>query len=731
MVQRQIIAVLIVAFAAVHSASGVGEVPTSFSLVAPQAKEVFLAGEFNHWSKTATPMKKAADGRWSATVSLPPGKHAYKFIIDGEWKVDEANPEQTRDGFGGLNSLVTVADAGVDPVVNEKDALRREAIALLAKSQFGKLEAMAEELRSKKARYSDGLWKLKDFYEGLTARNDIGEEKDWRPWFEKVDRWRAEFPGSITLPVVAARGWLDYASKIEGDAEGREEAIGNARTVLEAAAQLPARCPHWYAVMQAIALRQDWEREEFQKLLAEAAAAEPTYYDYYANAADYYLARSHGDKRELDRVATEAATKFDPAEGMAAYARTVWFAENRFTNIYEQTTVTWPKLREGFLDMQKRYPDSRWNANAFCRFAVEAKDRQTASLLFNRIGQKGDPNWGGYGRYQMARMWADPATPSWRVEPMLTMTRENAAGIYSIAFAPDGKTLASGGTDGHVTLWDVASGKERWRERVSPFPVMSVAFSPDGKRLAAGAGQTYHATEPGIAKVWDVATKEEVATAKPKGVVWEVAFTPDGKTLALSGGLWESRAEATLLDLESGELRELPWTGGHNHILKGIAISPDGKLLATDCYQSISVWSLEEQRVVFETRNLLKSFVLSLAYSPDGKTLATCGSPMRGHVDNEPGELTLWDTATWKPRALPPQRDAGGLIGLAYSADGKWIAAGGYDQAVHVWDAATLESKAIYIGHDEIIWSVAFAPDGRSLASASGDGAIKIWRFQP
>jgi hypothetical protein len=133
---------------------------TRFALEAPSAKSVFLAGEFNHWSKTATPMKRDADGRWTATVTLPPGKHAYKFVIDGEWKVDAANPEQTKDGFGGLNSVVTVADAGVDPVVNEKDRLRRQALELLGKSDFAQLRSRRRTAPAK-VRFSDGLWKLR------------------------------------------------------------------------------------------------------------------------------------------------------------------------------------------------------------------------------------------------------------------------------------------------------------------------------------------------------------------------------------------------------------------------------------------------------------------------------------------------------------------------------------------------------------------------------------------
>jgi WD40 repeat protein len=95
--------------------------------------------------------------------------------------------------------------------------------------------------------------------------------------------------------------------------------------------------------------------------------------------------------------------------------------------------------------------------------------------------------------------------------------------------------------------------------------------------------------------------------------------------------------------------------------------------------------------------------VLPLAFSTDGKTLITSGAPMRGHNDHEPAELTLWDTAGWKTRTPRPQTDASGSVGIAYSPDGKWIAGGGYDRAVHVWDAATLQSKAIYIGHDDMI----------------------------
>jgi 1,4-alpha-glucan branching enzyme len=92
--KRAIIFLAMAALLAHGVAFAGGETATVFSLAAPQAKAVFLAGEFNHWSTTGTPLERDPNGRWTATIPLPAGKHAYKFIVDGEWKVDDANPEQ-------------------------------------------------------------------------------------------------------------------------------------------------------------------------------------------------------------------------------------------------------------------------------------------------------------------------------------------------------------------------------------------------------------------------------------------------------------------------------------------------------------------------------------------------------------------------------------------------------------------------------------------------------------
>jgi 1,4-alpha-glucan branching enzyme len=84
------------------------EVEVGFQLDAPFAGAVFVAGEFNDWSPTATPMEKGEDGIWRAKLKLKTGKYQYKFVVDGTWMEDPGNPDMVADPYGGHNSVLTV-----------------------------------------------------------------------------------------------------------------------------------------------------------------------------------------------------------------------------------------------------------------------------------------------------------------------------------------------------------------------------------------------------------------------------------------------------------------------------------------------------------------------------------------------------------------------------------------------------------------------------------------------
>ena len=214
--------------------------------------------------------------------------------------------------------------------------------------------------------------------------------------------------------------------------------------------------------------------------------------------------------------------------------------------------------------------------------------------------------------------------------------------VNSVAFSPDGTTLASGASDNKAKLWDVAT-----RELIGVFyghsiglyqkAVNSVAFSPDRTMLAAGDGGT-SGWNFGTVKLWDVVTKENIATLEGHpGPVTSVAFSPDGTILA-SGGAYPDNT-VLLWDVAAGESIALLF--GHTSGVSSVAFSPDGTTLASGSYDStIKLWDAGADNAIasFATLTGHTASVRSVAFSPDGTMLAS------GSLDNK---IKLWDTSEW------------------------------------------------------------------------------------
>lgn len=290
----------------------------------------------------------------------------------------------------------------------------------------------------------------------------------------------------------------------------------------------------------------------------------------------------------------------------------------------------------------------------------------------------------------------------------------HAARVTSVAFAPDGKTLASGSMDETVKLWDVGTGRELSTLKGHTDPVKSVAFSPDGKTLASGSGDK-------TAKLWDVATARERATLDPDSSwVTAVAFAPDGKTLATGTGLsrlklWDvatGRERATLR--EKVEDRGVPVTFS----VESVAFAPDGQTLASSWWRTGKLWDV----ATGQARATLRSAdreprVASVAFSPDGTIVAFASSD----------KIVLWDVAAGRARATF-EGDKLLVRSVAFSPEGKTLVSGGsYDNAVKLWDVGTGRELGSLRGHTEPVNSVAFSPDGKMLASGSEDKTVKLW----
>jgi WD40 repeat protein len=277
-----------------------------------------------------------------------------------------------------------------------------------------------------------------------------------------------------------------------------------------------------------------------------------------------------------------------------------------------------------------------------------------------------------------------------------------------VAFSSDGKWLLSGcgRADKTLYLWNVASGELARLIRTEP--VYAIAFSPGGKTFASAGAD-------GSLRLWDTATGESVRRFEGhRDLVLSVAFSHDGRTL-VSGGMDHT---VRLWDVASG--REIRQLTGPREAVTAVSFSPDCKMVvAGGRDQRVRLWDANTGRELHHDADP-EGIVWAVAVSPDGKTLASGG---QDHV------IRLWDAATHKPlRRL--EGHTGDVVALAFSPDGKSVASAsaGPDKTLRVWETATgQELRHFTADHPAGFSDVAFSPDGKRLAASSHDQTVRLW----
>ncbi len=319
----------------------------------------------------------------------------------------------------------------------------------------------------------------------------------------------------------------------------------------------------------------------------------------------------------------------------------------------------------------------------------------------------------------------------WNVEQAkpLRVLQGHSDYVQSVAFSPDGRMLASGSEDRTAILWDMVQTKPQRTLQGRSDHVRSVAFSPDGSILASGF-------DAGTIVLWNVKQMEtrHVLRDGNKGPLMCVALSPDGRRLASGSDdgsivIWDLE-QATLMHVlkrrkNSGlnsevsldaEQMEAAVRYSYKGSVLSVAFSPDGKMLASGFDdQSIVVWSVEQARPLRTLRGHTGS-VISLAFSPDGRIVAS-GSDDR--------TVTLWSVG--QGTALDTLRGHTGYVrSVAFSPDGKMLLSGSDDRTAILWSIERGVALHTFQAHREYIMSVAFSPDGRMLALGTDDGQVIV-----
>ena len=327
-------------------------------------------------------------------------------------------------------------------------------------------------------------------------------------------------------------------------------------------------------------------------------------------------------------------------------------------------------------------------------------------------------------------------TPEGRVVPM----QSNQA--LTLAYSSDGMTLASAGLDGVLHLWDMAGAKEVAKLKGNSGPIRAVSLAPGGKLLAC-------VSYTGSVTLWDVPTgtlrqtfagiSELVRQVAPRNFVLDaIAFAPDGELLAVAGegqfkaGMLGYIFEVKMLELPSGVLR---WSHvGRGEGAESLAFSPDGATLASAGWGPVKLWNAQTGEPLRSLRPV-RGGIYSVGFAADGLTLV--GGGLVGSVGpngaQPPGATTLWDVASG--RVLRTLEGQSRLVRtVAVAPDGKTIASGGWGPVrqfgnmqrtvseVRLWECAMGMLLWTFEGERGEVNSLAFAPDGKTLVYCDQDG---------
>ena len=285
---------------------------------------------------------------------------------------------------------------------------------------------------------------------------------------------------------------------------------------------------------------------------------------------------------------------------------------------------------------------------------------------------------------------------------------EHKRPIEALAFKADGTTLVSASRDTTIRLWDVDTRNPHLMIKGHTESIKALGFLEDGKTLANGSSDC-------TLRLWDTETQaQQLIRIKHPWSALDFAFSQDGKTVAI-GSVGKS---VRLWNVDTGEVTATFKTA-HKGNINAVTFSSDDKMLASGSRGgTVELWDVQNQQRITTLRGHTDE-IRVLAFSPDGGTVATAAKSET--------IIVLWDTIDIGRKTALLAESMTIIGALAFSSDGKTVVSGHRDGAINLWDATTGVHLSTFTGDAGNVTALAFSADGKMVANGSADGAIRLW----
>jgi hypothetical protein len=261
------------------------------------------------------------------------------------------------------------------------------------REKFTWLEEQTKKARVNKELLPGGYWKLRNIYLGID-RPRLNTDEEYQNHFAKLNRWKAQFPDSITPRVAIAETWINYATEARGvgyaNTVSREnqklfsERVAKAEKELFEAKDLAEKCPSWYLAVLAVANLQSWSLSEFDAIYQEAISFEPNYYYFYRIKAMYLLPRWHGQDGDFENYLEQTSNKIGGEQGDIIYFL-VYSKLEEYPDL-PLNRLSWERAKRGYYALKEKYGVEKQRLNEFAKNSYRLGDYAEANKAFDEIG---------------------------------------------------------------------------------------------------------------------------------------------------------------------------------------------------------------------------------------------------------------------------------------------------------------------------------------------------------